>query len=696
MNVPPAIGAVGTGRIPPSVALARRSDDAIVPAQVLWRARPPGLRNRAGAADDGLVSTFARTLFPLAGLRSVAARRLALALGAVLVLSLGLVAPPAGAVVSGEFGEQRRAAPAIEAGKPLQYHEGPVLHSSVSYAIYWDPAGSYNGEWKRVIDGYLQGVGAEKGTLSNVFALNGQYRDASGRAANESIFRGAYTDEDPYPNEENCSDKPSAAPVCLTDQQIKTELLKVIASGKLPGATGTPVYYVLTPPGVTVCTDGGGTGNCSDSTTTPPNGICGYHSAINRLGPSPIIYAVQPWVAGDSGHVINPETNPLGTEQPTQADMACQNNRLFDEPNQLPGPNQFGEWTEGLADVIVNDLSVEQSNIATDPLLNGWYQSFKNAEQGDMCQWNFGPPPVKLPTIPEEQQPANAQILSNETINGHHYYLQWAFDSVGLTAGKGATCWPGVTLEAHYTAPNPVNVGDVVAFDATESNITLDAHTAGLPADEPYVAPVYKWEFGDGTTAEGTNTASEFHSYAQGGTYSVTLIVTDSSGNSNSFTESITVNGPGKPVPPTSHTTTSTPTSSTPGATTKTPGPVASAAAVVSSLRKTTKKGLVVRYSVSQQVAGRFEVLLAASIAHRLRLHLPLAVGLPAGTAPQVVVGKAILVTTRGGRGAVRIQFGRVTGARLRRLGRVSLMLRLNVRNSLGATTTVLSKFTLR
>ncbi|MGH2833364.1 MAG: hypothetical protein ACRDK2_11375 [Solirubrobacteraceae bacterium] len=233
------------------------------------------------------MANFARSLSRLTGLRPTATRKPALAASvtAALLSSLLLGVAPAGAVVTGTFGETHRALPST-AEAPLQYHGGPVLHSSVSYVIYWDPAGVYNYEWQRLIDGYMQAVGAEKGTLGNIFALNGQYRDASGRAANESIFRGAYTDLTPYPTSGNCSDKPAGAPICLTDGQIKAELLKVISSGKLPGATGTPVYYILTPPGVTVCTDGGGTGNCSDSTTTspaPPNGICGYHSAIKGV-----------------------------------------------------------------------------------------------------------------------------------------------------------------------------------------------------------------------------------------------------------------------------------------------------------------------------------------------------------------------------------------------------------------------------
>jgi hypothetical protein len=639
-------------------------------------------------------------LSQLAGLRPAATRRLVLPLGGVLALSLGVAVVPAGAVVtpSQEFGVTQRAAPFVEEA-PLQYHGGPVLHSSASYAIYWDPIGNYSGEWKQLINGYLQSVGADKGTLGNVFALNGQYRDTSGQAANESIFRGSFTDKDPYPKTGNCIEP---AP-CLTDAQIQTELLKVISEGHTPGATGTPVYYVLTPPGVTVCTDGGSKNTCSNSTklgAEPKTGICGYHSAIDPSSASPTIYAVQPWVAGNAGEVINPE-KPTATRTPTSDVIACQNNRELDEPNQLSTHNLFGEWTEGLADVIINDLSVEQSNVVTDPLLNGWYQTGSKAEQSDMCQFNFGPPPVKLPTIPEEQEPAHAQILSNETIGSHPYYLQWAFDSVGMTAGEGRTCWSGVNLQAHYTAPNPVNAGDVVAFDATESSITLDAHTEGLPPDEPYVAPVYKWDFGDGTGAEGTNTASEFHSYAQGGTYNVTLTVTDSSGNSNSFTKPITVVGgsPGSAGPGASAATpgVTSPAGSGPSTKPVIPGPVASAAVTSKSLRKVLRNGLVVSYSVNEQVAGQFQVLLAASTAKRIGLHGAPATGLAAGTPPQIVIAKAILITTKGGRNTVKILFGKKTATKLRKLHKVTLMVRLVVRNASHSplSTTVLSTVTL-
>jgi hypothetical protein len=672
---------------PPHAALEPGPSDAIASS---------GLRLCARRADDGFVNALDRSLLT----RSRAL--LGFALTALATAALMLGAAPAGAVLTGEFGQQGRAAPSIEE-QPLQYHGGPVLHSSDSYAIYWDPSGKYRGDWMQLINGYLQGVGADSGKSSDVFALNGQYRDAGGQAANVSTFRGAYTATDPYPTSGNCTHKPAEAPICLTDQQIREELQHIISLGGLPGATGTPVYYVLTPPGVTVCTESGAGGNCSNSTTsspTPPNGICGYHSAIGPTSGNPIVYAVQPWVAGNAGEILNPE--PLTTADPTPDVLACQNDASLQEPNQLGGLNPFGDYEEGLADVIINDLSIEQSNVVVDPLLNGWYQTATSAEQGDVCQWAFGPAPKPPPTVSSEQAPANAGLVSNETIAGHHYYLQLAFDSVGVTAGKGISCWSGVTLEPHFTSPNPVNSGDVVGFDANETNITLNAHIAGLPPDEPYVAPVYSWDFGDGATASGSQLASVFHAYQYGGSYKVTLNVTDSSANTNSYSQTITVVGPPPPGPPaspaaapssspasgsSSHTSTTTATAA------PVSGPPAASAKVLShSLKTALRSGLAVNYTIDRQVAGRFEVLLATSLAHRVRLRGPAATGLAAGTPAQTVIAKAVLVSAKGGHGTYRILFSKTTASRLRKLHKVTLMIRMVVHSaSSPVATTVLT-----
>ncbi len=648
----------------------------------------------------------------------------ALCVSGVALFAMLLAAAPAGAVISGTFGAQQREAPVVE-GAPLHYHGGKVLHSSDAYVIYWDPYGSYRGDWERLIDKYFADVAADSGALSDGFAVDSQYRDGEGPASNQSSFRGSYKDTDPYPTTEGegqCSITPTPTEgkaTCITNVAIEKELHKVIQSvaPPLPGETGTPVYYILTPPEVTVCTgSGAGTaGTCSNSpeleaeTTAPAKkGICGYHSFIG--GSTPIPYVVQPWIAGDAGLFIT-SLDPLVTSEVTAPVLACQNDTDLQEPNQLSELNPFGNYAEGLADVIVNDLSIEQSDVVTDPFLNGWYQTTKTAkkyEQGDMCQFAFGPPP-KTPPLPDPE--THAANLADETINGDAYYLQLTYNSSGVTAGEAVDCWSGVSLEPYFTAPSAVHTEDYVGFNASESLITLDASPSHLNSEEPYVVPVYRWEWGDGTpNNEGSGDANEFHKFEYAGTYTVRLSITDGGGNTESAEAKVTVTGRERPAAggsggsgggtslsggSSSAASSSSSSSTSSGASSSSKGPVASAAASSQTLSTALAKGLLVRYSVSEQVAGRVEVLLASSLAKRVGLHGPSVGGLPKGTPPQLLVGKGIVNATRGGHGTVKIQFGKVTAQRLRRLGKITLLLRMVVRNSAGHTSTVLTTVSL-
>jgi hypothetical protein len=128
------------------------------------------------------------------------------------------------------------------------------------------------------------------------------------------------------------------------------------------------------------------------------------------------------------------------------------------------------------------------------------------------------------------------------------------------------------------------------------------------------------------------------------------------------------------------------------------PPPIAAAAVAKQSLRKALRKGLAVNYSVNEQVAGHFEVLLSSALARRLGITGTPAAGLPAGSPAETVIAKAILVTTKGGRSIVHIEFSKRTAAKLERVHKVSLMLRLIVRNAATSnptTTTIVSTFTL-
>jgi hypothetical protein len=761
-----------------------------------------GLRHLWSAADDGLVASIARTL-P----RGASVRFLAFLAGALTVFSVSLATLSTPAYAHVEEVLTKTGGPEIKVGlqprstvlrdgvgtEPKRFANSsgaPVLSSNKTYAIYWDPTDNYHGDWQALIDTFFHSMGSASGSLASVFAVDAQYTDAANQhAAYASTFQGAYTDTDPYPTVGKCTDphplegindpweEPDAI-TCITSTQIEEELKLFVIDHGLQKGMGT-IFYLLTPPGVTVCLDEVGD-HCSDyeglsGETSYGNSFCSYHGVVNpdsapNGDSNTIIYATVPWIAGGfgDGHLapidrtggyecqdggFDPSSKPIEekehkkphtkkeeeefsketpqeTREREEAEALELEKPHQQEPNQVPCPSPDGTCDTGLADLIVNQIAVEQQNIVTDPLLDSWKDPSGN-EATDECRDFFAPVLGGSVTAHPE---TFAGTLFNQILAGDNYYLNDAFNLASLKLPyPGIPCLPGIRLEPKFTAPNPINSGEVVGFDGMESDITLDEGTVytGTTPKETYAK--YAWNFGDGTPtvtgfapgAPSLNSpetspcptwltpcaASTFHSYRYGGTYTVTLTVTDTGGNTASVTEPITVDGP-PPPPPTppagggSSATSTGPTGSSsgggspatsPGATTKppVPGPVATQTVLSSSLSKTLSKGLVVRYSVSQQATGHFEVLLAASTAHRVGLHPPLATGLPAGTPPQVVIAKALLITTKAGRNTLKIQFGKVTAKRLRRLHNVPLLLRLNLRNAGGGTTTVLSKLTL-
>ncbi len=637
---------------------------------------------------------FARSISTLPHVHSTLARRwaLAAAFAAVLVSALAF-AGPAGAVVTTLGGQQygiepQSTASTVEPTTPLTYGGGPVVHNNATYAIYWDPQSVYPVKWQRELNGLFDNVDSEDNSRDDVFAVAEQYGEpVEHKVSYDSGFRGAYTDVNPFPDLASCT-LDEGAP-CLTDGQIREQLETFIVANHLPTglnpSTGaTPVYVVFTPEHVNVCA---GEEHCSNTNAVTP--LCSYHSFVGNPGDglSTILYAVQPWT-------------PI---------VACQDGKRL----ELADPQK-----RTLAYVIDNEVVDEQIATLTDPLLNGWHDTIATAgdedEVTDKCRNEF---------FPLEGEPQIGEYY-NQLIAGESYYLNDAFNQAGLyNRYVPVPCTNRVTLEPEFTAQTPVENDTAVTFNATETAATL-----GIAK--------YQWSFGDGTTAEvacgvqiPTNrykptecdgasgignpnpVASVVHEYTYGGDYEVKLTVTDDGGNTESVTHSILVEGPPEPTPtPTppagssgSSTTSTTAPGSTTGSTTSTgtvtkpviPSPVVSTAVASRSLTKTVRSGVVVRYSVNEQVAGKINVLLPASVARRIGLHLPVATGLPAGTPPQVIVGKALLITTKGGRGTMKIQFGKVTGARLRHLGKVALLLQLNVRNSSGETTAVLSAFTL-
>jgi hypothetical protein len=284
--------------------------------------------------------------------------------------SAGASAPTAGTLASGNGkalglvkAHGARSTSTSRGAGNLKYHGGPVQHTNKTYAIYWVPSGySVASGYTSLINQYFGDVGADSGKPSNVYYTGTQYYDGSGNVQYSSSFGGSYTDTSPLPPS-GCSD--SATAVCLTDAQEQAEIKKDITAAGWTAGPNTE-FFLFTAKGI---------GSCLSGSTCAFTYYCAYHSWTGS-GSSVILYANMPYA----------DTVP----------SAC-------DAGQHPNGND--------ADATLNVTSHEHNETITDEQGNAWYDS-AGYENGDKCAWIFGP----------TSGPSGAQY--NQTINGHHYFLQ--------------------------------------------------------------------------------------------------------------------------------------------------------------------------------------------------------------------------------------------------------------------------------
>jgi hypothetical protein len=621
-----------------------------------------------------------------------------------------------------------------------------VLSGTTSeYAIYWDPEVRFDNEWLVNLDGFFQALGeTHLDTPFGVLAQYRDRSNTI--APFKALFKGSYSDTVHYPTGKCTDPDHLSVCLTdaqLREQLQSFIALHDLPTGMdtIYYLLTPPDVAVCLDEAATRCSDYSGV----RTSVSYKESFCSYHSDINAdnapEGDSKtILYAAIPWTANTAAYDCqdggwNPEKHLEKREEPkeqSEKEKEARKKQLEEDPPKkrleeeeairLEGPHieepnqETGEVLDpaaALSDLLINQIAEEEINTVTDPLLNAW-QDAKSEEATDLCRNFFAS------TAGEEGSGGEiagsvvanplteAGTLSNVTVGPGRYYINNVFSLSGYSCSGG----PG--LVARFTAPNPVNASEIIGVDGMESTVSLIEGKAFGPTGPPTTTyATFSWNFGDGTPevkgyAPGAPkcespwlspcAASAFHSYQYGGKYNVTLTITDVAGNTTSVTHEVTVAGPPPPSPPgpagsppatASPTTAGSSNSSTPGssgsgtpAKPPLPGPVASQAAVSHSLMSALGKGLVVSYSVNEQVAGEFQVLLADSVANRIGLHGAPATGLAPGSAPSIVIAKAILITTKGGRDTVKILFGKKTAAKLRKLRKVSLTIRLVVRNA--------------
>jgi len=265
----------------------------------------------------------------------------------------------------------------LVAVSPLEYHGGPVMATNSNYALYWIPptAPGLPSGYQNGIDRYFEDLAHASGGIQNTDSLLVQYG-----VQYTSAFAGALIDTNPYPAN-GCS----AAPICLTDAQLRAELTRYVSEHQLASDLRHE-YFMLTPPSVESCLEAAGH---SCSAGTKHSVYCAYHGYIPVAG-GVLVYANIPYMNG----------------------TGCDTGE--EHPNGNPSDATLG-----------GGLVHEHSESVTDPELNAWYDSQKE-EVADKCRTfkattEFGEPLGKAPNGSNYNEVINGdlylypQMWSNQT-----------------------------------------------------------------------------------------------------------------------------------------------------------------------------------------------------------------------------------------------------------------------------------------
>lgn len=297
----------------------------------------------------------------------------------------------------------------------LLSHGGPVLQGEAPYLIFWTPSNHpIASSSESLLERYLTDTSADSalGSTSNVFSVLTQY--GAPYSQTFSTANQAIVDSNPYPAQQTGCALATGMTACVTDASLQAEISRLIAAGTVPlrAAGSTPIFFMITPVDVNVCTGGN---VCSS------NDFCAYHSYFSNGGQD-VLYASVPFSVFANGNT-----------------KGCQTDQY--KNYETPAGPFAGDEAYNVAD----DLSHEFSETATDPLINAWY-SKQGLEVGDLCEAYASTANTNKGLSPLAYAPAygdaTAGTLYDQIINGDEYYNQTEYSNTDGQCMTGETALP--------------------------------------------------------------------------------------------------------------------------------------------------------------------------------------------------------------------------------------------------------------
>ena len=503
--------------------------------------------------------------------------------GALLAAAAMALAPaPASAVIvqlpNGKALSYQPLRTSASAGKPfdafftnLDYNGGPVMASNTNYAVYWRPASgpAYPSDYQAGVNQYFSDLAHDSGGHENTDSVSAQYNDAAGEFANyDSHFGGALIDTDPYPAN-GCKQ----ATICLTDAQLTAELVKFVKAQGLPTDLAHE-YFLLTPKGVEDCFEASGS-ECSAGSKKPI--YCAYHGNV-PVGEGELIYANDPFVTGNLSCDDGNHPNGSSSDGVLEGGLSHEHNESTTDPE----PNDANAWTDFATGETtgfeVGDKCVEEGPgpaLGTAPngaeynqVINGheyWYQE-EWSNQGSACLQRLTLSGAE-PTASFTSKPVAGNEMSFDasasTAAGGVARYDWQFNDGAFGPGEPVeTTTPAVAHKFPTKGPFVVAL-TVFAKDGTSIGTAKVVATGQQPPSPAFTVTTptptagqavsfsgsgssapggsiagYQWNFGDGSSGTGS---APSHTYATPGTFTVTLTVKDSFGQTAAVSHQVVV-----------------------------------------------------------------------------------------------------------------------------------------------------------
>lgn len=298
---------------------------------------------------------------------------------------------------------------------------------------------------------------------------------------------------------------------------------------------GASLYYPLGD----ITTDFAGGGNPS------------FGSGTNNVAPGAVEGVTGDRATSFSGSSSGRVSSPTSTSVPNEFSMEVWFNTTTNRGGKLLG---FGSSQTGSSSSYDRHIYMQNNGRLTFGVYPGQVRTISTMQSYNDGQWHHAVATQSAAGMTLSVDGVQvAQDPTTTSAQAYSGYWRVGGDNLGSWTNQPSSDWFSGRLDEVAVYPSALTSGQVMAhyaiglgqsaptaaFTSAATDLSVAFDGTATMADDGATITSYAWNFGDGTPS-GTG-ATATHDYAEAGTYSVTLTVTDSRGVSGAVTHDVTV-----------------------------------------------------------------------------------------------------------------------------------------------------------